>query len=286
MFFNVKMEQFKTSLVISTYNWPEALELCLKSSLRQTVAPAEILVADDGSDERTAQLIALLPRADVHPDRPRMAGGHRIPRRQHPQQGDARARTGRPPTHPGRRRCHPPSGFRARPCLRRTSGTLSSAAAACCWVPDIRQDCWRTARSTSIRMEKGCLQQAERHPHPLGIAGLRPLQARSDARLQHGLLARRRHLRQRLQRTDPGLGQRGLRIRQPAVAHRRAALPLKLSGIVYHIYHNVRARDQAVANQVLANLTRSRRLLRCKQGISQYLYPDPETTTLVREVQE
>lgn len=46
------MEQFKTSLVISTYNWPEALELCLKSSLRQTVAPAEILVADDGSDER------------------------------------------------------------------------------------------------------------------------------------------------------------------------------------------------------------------------------------------
>ncbi|HCH41534.1 MAG TPA: glycosyl transferase family 2, partial [Alistipes obesi] len=61
---------------------------------------------------------------------------------------------------------------------------------------------------------------------------------------------------------------------------------LKLSGIVYHIYHNVRARDQAVANQVLANLTRSRRLLRCKQGISQYLYPDPETTTLVREVQE
>ena len=61
---------------------------------------------------------------------------------------------------------------------------------------------------------------------------------------------------------------------------------LNLSGIVYHIYHNVRARDQAVANQVLANLTRSRRLLRCKQGISQYLYPDPETTTLVREVQE
>ena len=47
-----------------------------------------------------------------------------------------------------------------------------------------------------------------------------------------------------------------------------------------------KARDQAVANQVLANLTRSRRLLRCKQGISQYLYPDPETTTLVREVQE
>ena len=59
------MEQFKTSLVISTYNWPEALELCLKSSLRQTVAPAEILVADDGSDERTAQLIARYPHKNA-----------------------------------------------------------------------------------------------------------------------------------------------------------------------------------------------------------------------------
>ena len=56
---------------------------------------------------------------------------------------------------------------------------------------------------------------------------------------------------------------------------------LKLSGVVYHLYHNVRARDQAVANQVLANLTRNRRLLRCKHGISQYLNPDPDPAELV-----
>lgn len=45
------------SLIISTYNWPEALKLCLESVLRQTVLPSEVIISDDGSDERTAELI-------------------------------------------------------------------------------------------------------------------------------------------------------------------------------------------------------------------------------------
>ncbi len=45
------------SLLISTYNWEEALELCLNSVLQQTVLPDEVLIADDGSQEATAQLI-------------------------------------------------------------------------------------------------------------------------------------------------------------------------------------------------------------------------------------
>jgi len=45
------------SLIIATYNWPEALRLCLNSILRQTILPSEIIIADDGSDERTAKLI-------------------------------------------------------------------------------------------------------------------------------------------------------------------------------------------------------------------------------------
>lgn len=45
------------SLIIATYNWPEALKLCLKSILKQTILPSEIIIADDGSDERTAKLI-------------------------------------------------------------------------------------------------------------------------------------------------------------------------------------------------------------------------------------
>ncbi len=43
----------KTSLLISTYNWPEALELVLKSAENQTVPPHEILIADDGSTQET-----------------------------------------------------------------------------------------------------------------------------------------------------------------------------------------------------------------------------------------
>jgi len=47
----------RCSLVISTYNWPEALSLCLKSILKQTVMPVEIIIADDGSDNRTKSVI-------------------------------------------------------------------------------------------------------------------------------------------------------------------------------------------------------------------------------------
>jgi len=47
----------KTALLISTYNWHEALELVLLSVIRQTVAPDEIIIADDGSDNRTKSLI-------------------------------------------------------------------------------------------------------------------------------------------------------------------------------------------------------------------------------------
>lgn len=51
------IKKMKTALLISTYNWPEALELVLKSTLNQTIYPDEILIADDGSNEKTKELI-------------------------------------------------------------------------------------------------------------------------------------------------------------------------------------------------------------------------------------
>lgn len=50
-------KEITVSLIISTYNWPEALELCLKSILDQTMLPSEVIIADDGSDERTLRVI-------------------------------------------------------------------------------------------------------------------------------------------------------------------------------------------------------------------------------------
>ena len=45
------------SLIISTYNWPQALELCLMSVLNQTHLPNEIIISDDGSTKETKNLI-------------------------------------------------------------------------------------------------------------------------------------------------------------------------------------------------------------------------------------
>lgn len=47
----------KTALLISTYNWPKALELVLKSVQDQTQLPDEVLIADDGSTKETKELI-------------------------------------------------------------------------------------------------------------------------------------------------------------------------------------------------------------------------------------
>lgn len=47
----------ESTVVLSTYNWKEALELVLISLLRQTVQPSEIIIADDGSTDDTRQLI-------------------------------------------------------------------------------------------------------------------------------------------------------------------------------------------------------------------------------------
>lgn len=46
-----------TTLLISTYNWPEALELVLLSVKRQSFLPNEVVIADDGSTEETSKLI-------------------------------------------------------------------------------------------------------------------------------------------------------------------------------------------------------------------------------------
>src|SRR5687767_6702487 len=45
------------SLIVSTYNRPEALKRCLQSITGQSRLPDEIIIADDGSRSETKQLI-------------------------------------------------------------------------------------------------------------------------------------------------------------------------------------------------------------------------------------
>lgn len=52
-----KVKKFTTALLISTYNWPQALNVIFKSLKAQSVMPDEILIADDGSGPETKKLI-------------------------------------------------------------------------------------------------------------------------------------------------------------------------------------------------------------------------------------
>ena len=45
------------SILLATYNWPQALELVLESLNAQTDKDFEVLIADDGSKPDTAQRI-------------------------------------------------------------------------------------------------------------------------------------------------------------------------------------------------------------------------------------
>lgn len=51
------MRKITSSLIISTYNRPAALRLCLESVIQQVIIPDEVIIADDGSGEDTGDLV-------------------------------------------------------------------------------------------------------------------------------------------------------------------------------------------------------------------------------------
>jgi GT2 family glycosyltransferase len=46
-----------SSIIVTTYNWPEALRVTLLSITGQSSSPSEIIIADDGSGPETAQVV-------------------------------------------------------------------------------------------------------------------------------------------------------------------------------------------------------------------------------------
>jgi glycosyltransferase involved in cell wall biosynthesis len=52
----------RVSLIVTTYNWPRALDLVMKGIARQRRPPDEVIVADDGSAEETARVVAAWTR--------------------------------------------------------------------------------------------------------------------------------------------------------------------------------------------------------------------------------
>lgn len=56
------MQPGRPTLIITTFNWKEALELSVLSAIKQTTLPCEIIIADDGSDDDTRQLVEKLKK--------------------------------------------------------------------------------------------------------------------------------------------------------------------------------------------------------------------------------
>lgn len=54
------MGEIKISVVVTTYNWPEALKLCLLAFDAQTFKAFEVIVADDGSADATREMLELI----------------------------------------------------------------------------------------------------------------------------------------------------------------------------------------------------------------------------------
>lgn len=59
----------KCSLIITTYNWPQALDLVFESVLRQQTLPDEVIVADDGSTPETEAVVQAFSRRSPIPVR-------------------------------------------------------------------------------------------------------------------------------------------------------------------------------------------------------------------------
>jgi len=53
------------SILLATYNWPQALKLCLESLATQTDRNFEIIIADDGSTETTKQVIETFAASSI-----------------------------------------------------------------------------------------------------------------------------------------------------------------------------------------------------------------------------
>ena len=55
-------DEGSVSVVVTTHEWPRALELCLASLARQSRLPDEVLVTDDGSGAATRRLLERVAR--------------------------------------------------------------------------------------------------------------------------------------------------------------------------------------------------------------------------------
>ncbi len=255
-------------LLVSTYNWPEALRCSLESIARQSRLPGEVIVADDGSGDATAEVVRAF--------RDRL---------------------------PLRHVWHPDEGFRAAGIRNKA---IAAARSDYLIVLDgdllLHRDV--VADHTQARLE-GCFRQGSRLPTTdaltrrlLSRPGLVPGFFTSGVRRRYKLLRMRLlagrigrasrdvdtvrscHLgvwRQDLIRVNGfnedmvGWGKEDNELAARLVNAGVVRRNLRLGAITFHLNHTERSRGAVAANEAILLETQERSLVRCARGLDQWL---------------
>lgn len=257
------------ALIISTYNWREALSLCLQSVAKQSRIPDEIIIADDGSREDTRLFIEEFKRKSQLPIR---------------------------------HIWHPDEGFRLATIRNRAMASSQSdyiiqIDGDIILHPNFVEDHLRCAREgfyvvgSRVMLGEEFSQEALRNgtlPHiTIFEKGMRNRANTLRITPLSKLFGASKKLRARgcnmsFFRKDilaingynedmVGWGEEDTemvaRLRHNNIGTRR----LKFAGIAYHIYHKEASRSSHNTNLAIMQKTIEQRTLRCKNGIDKYL---------------
>ena len=169
----------RSCLIVTTYNWPDALHLTLASVARQSQLPDEVVIADDGSGPATRDRRRALARGRPAA-RARLAGRPGLPPRPLAQPRDCEHACR---LHPARRRRHGPApALRRRPLALRTTGLLHPGRAAAA--------VGRDDRATPARQRPRIRRPADARPAATRVRDAQP--AAQPRLLPHQGHARRR----------------------------------------------------------------------------------------------
>jgi glycosyltransferase involved in cell wall biosynthesis len=263
-----------SSLIVTTYDWPAALDLVLESAMRQVVAPGEVLVADDGSSEPTAEVV----RTFVGRFRARGVALHHV--------------------------WHPDRGFRAAEIRNRALAMARGAYVLlidgdCVLHPDFTRSHLAFARprtlvqGTRVLLSEGrsarALAERQTRFHPFEAGLSHRANALSASWLSHLVPSPRdplsgvRSCNMGFWRADAihvnGFNERFVgwgredsefvaRMTHAGVRRRK----LKFGGIVYHLWHRERPRDALDANDELLAQVRQSGESRAPEGMDKYLH--------------
>lgn len=260
----------RISVVLITYNWPQALDLALRALARQSELPDEVIVTDDGSRADTGALLRVqardFPTRLVHLWQP--DDGARMSRARN--RGIAAARNDYIVFLDGdmlaERHCIAEHrAYARRGCFVQGSRVLTSQA------------CTRNLIDSG-RLDVGFFEPAiERRRHTLRIPLLARLYAQPHARMRGIKSCNWGFWRDDLVAINGfneamvGWGREDNELAARAFHHGCLRRDLRFGGLAVHLWHATRKNIVGNPNDAVLADTLARRLTRCDVGLDQHL---------------